>query len=131
MICIGMCFRVVDNSGAKKAKCIKIFSQGKRFGNIVGTVVLVTLKNFIDRKRVNKRIIYLGLVVGIASWVPRLEGSFIKFSNSRVLIFNQQYKFLGTRVLGILFKEIRYKVTTDKVARKNYQKIISYSSLLI
>lgn len=62
-----MNFKVMDNSGAKKAKCIKIYSHGKKIGNIIGTIVLVTLKNFVDRKRVNKRIIYLGLVVGLVA----------------------------------------------------------------
>ena len=52
MVCIGMVFKVADNSGAKKAKCIKIFEENKSIRNAIGSVVLITLKNFVDRKRV-------------------------------------------------------------------------------
>jgi large subunit ribosomal protein L14 len=63
MIIIGTRLKVVDNSGGKIAKCIKII--GKKKIAYVGNIILLSLKKFINRKKINKRIIYIGLVIGI------------------------------------------------------------------
>jgi large subunit ribosomal protein L14 len=63
MIKVGSKLIVVDNSGAKLAKCIKL--MGKQKISTVGNLILVTLFKFISNKKVKKRTIYLGLIVGI------------------------------------------------------------------
>lgn len=63
MIIIGTRLKVVDNSGGKIAQCIKII--GKKKIAYVGNIILLSLNKFINRKKINKRIIYIGLVVGI------------------------------------------------------------------
>jgi len=55
--------KVVDNSGAKLARCIKIAGKKKVAG--VGDIILVTLRNFFNRKKVKKRALYLGLIVAV------------------------------------------------------------------
>ena len=129
MINIGTKLIVVDNSGAKLAKCIKL--MGKQKISIVGNVISVTLLKFKNSKKVKKRMVYLGLIVGTSYWVSRVDGSFIKFFSNRLLVFNKSFKFLGSRVYGGVLKEIRIKSIKDKNYRKNFQKIISYSSLII
>jgi large subunit ribosomal protein L14 len=62
MIKIGTKLLVVDNSGAKLAKCIKL--MGKQKISVVGNLISVTLSNLKNSKKVKKRIIYLGLIVG-------------------------------------------------------------------
>jgi ribosomal protein L14 len=89
------------------------------------------LLKFTHSKKVKKRTIYLGLIVGISAWTPRLDGFFIKFFFNRVLVFNKNFKFLGSRVYGGILKEIKIKSLKDKNYRKFFQKIISYSSLII
>ena len=64
MIRIGTKLIVVDNSGAKLAKCIKL--MGKQKISFVGNLILVTLFNFTNSKKIKKRTIYLGLIVGIS-----------------------------------------------------------------
>jgi ribosomal protein L14 len=65
MISKGSTLKVMDNSGAKWSKCIKVV--GKSLTGYTGSLVLVTLSNFINRKKVKKRTIYLGLIVGVKS----------------------------------------------------------------
>ncbi len=129
MIKVGSKLIVVDNSGAKLAKCIKL--MGKQKISTVGNLILVTLFKFISNKKVKKRTIYLGLIVGIVYWIVRNDGSYIKFFKNRVLIFNKTFKFLGTRVYGAILKEIKLKSLVDKNYRKFFHKIISYSGLII
>jgi len=73
----------------------------------------------------------LGLIVALKYWVSRFDGSKIKFFSNRVLIFSKQYKFLGTRIYGGISKEIKMQSSKDKKVRKHFQKIISYSSLIL
>ena len=131
MIKVETKLRVADNSGARWAKCIKVIGKGKKTTAFVGNVIMVTLSNFFSKKKVQKRTIYLGLIVTIKYWTSRLDGSFFKFFSNRVLIFNKQYKFLGTRVYGGIAKEIKLQSNKSKQSRKYFQKIISYSSLAI
>jgi large subunit ribosomal protein L14 len=128
MIYLESQLKVVDNSGAKWAKCISIKKNGKHPSATVGMLILVSLKKFSSRKKVNKRIIYVGLIIGVSYWISRLDGSLIKFFSNRLLLFNKQFKFLGTRIYGSILKEIRIKNLTEKKNKKYFQKIFSYSS---
>jgi ribosomal protein L14 len=58
--------KVVDNSGAKIAKCISVKKKGKHSKVTIGQFILVSLKKFSNRKKVNKKIIYMGLITGIS-----------------------------------------------------------------
>jgi large subunit ribosomal protein L14 len=91
-------------------------------------LILVSLKKFSNRKKVNKRTIYVGLIVGISYWIYRIDGNLVKFFSNRLLLFNKQFKFLGTRVYGSILKEIKIKNITEKKNKKYFQKIFSYSS---
>ena len=84
MIIKGSSLKVIDNSGAKWSKCIKVV--GTSLVGSTGDLVLVTLSNFINRKKVKKRTVYLGLIAGIRSWVYRVDGSFFKFLYDKLII---------------------------------------------
>ena len=120
--------KIVDNSGAKWAKCISVNKKGKKTAATIGMLILVSLKKFSNRKKINKKTIYIGLIVGVSYWVKRIDGSSVKFFSNRLLLFNKQFKFLGTRVYGSTLKEIKIKNITEKKNKKYFQKIFSYSS---
>ena len=128
MIKIGSILRVVDNSGAKLGKCIQVRQKGKYPTGSVGDILLVTLKNFSNRKKVVKRMIYMGVIVGITQWIHRLDGSFVKFFTNRLLVFNKQTKFLGSRIYGVILKETKVTGLHEKKNQKYFHKVFSYSS---
>ena len=123
--------KVADNSGAKWVKCIKVLGKGNKKTATIGNSILITASNIKSQKKIKKRTIYLGLIITVAQWLRREEGSFIKFFFNKVLLFTKQYKFLGTRVYGIVSKEVRSCAEIEKKERRYFQKIISYSSLAI
>lgn len=129
MIIIGTNLNIVDNSGGKIAKCIKVISKKKTAS--IGNIVLVSLKKFLNRRKVKKRVIYIGLIVGIKSWVSRSDGVFIKFFSNRILLFNKQFKFIGTRIYGILLKEVKISNLKEKKYRNYFHKVITYTSFMI
>ena len=55
---------IIDNSGAKKAKCIQVL--GKFKWAKVGDLILVVLRKFYNlKKKVKKGSIYLGVITGV------------------------------------------------------------------
>jgi len=129
MIQIGSKLIVVDNSGVKKVQCINIIGK-KKVANI-GNFLLVTLRSYTKNLKLKKRTLYLGLLINIKYWVLRKSGVYLKFYSNNILIFNIKFKFLGSRIIGILSKEIKIQSIKEKNFKKNFQKIISYSSLIV
>lgn len=131
MLNIGSNLCIVDNSGAKIAKCLKNLKKINKQRVSVGDLILVVLKKFKNRKKIAKRIIYIGLVVGINYWLSRNDGTLIRFFKNCVLIFNKQFKFLGSRVYSIILKEVKIKVLKYKKYRTYFKKIIIYNSFVV
>lgn len=128
MITKGSSLKVIDNSGAKWSKCIKVI--GKSYIGNTGDLILVTLTNFKNRKKVKKRTIYLGLIAGTKKWILRSDGSCFRFFVNKILLFTRQFKFLGTRIYGAIGKEVKFKINLH-TEKKHLHKIFSYSSLII
>lgn len=123
--------KIIDNSGAKWAKCILVKKKGKKARASIGMLILVVLKKIASRKKVNKRIIYIGLIVSVSYWIHRIDGTLVKFFCNRLLLFNKQFKFLATRIHGSVLKEIKITSLQEKKNRKYFQKVFSYSSSFI
>jgi len=120
---------IVDNCGARKAKCIKICNKiawGK-----VGDLILVVLRCFYNlKKKIKKGLIYLGLIVGVKQWTYRYSGFFYRFFFNKILICNLQFKFLGSKVYGLVSSEFKKKVYRYQGIRF-YYKLLAYSCYII
>jgi len=120
---------IVDNCGARKAKCIHIL--GKFAWANVGDLILVVLRKFFNlKKKIKKGGIYLGTVVGVKFWTFRSSGFWYRFFVNNVLIFNLQFKFMATRVYGLISKEFKKKIFRFRGARF-YYKLLSYSCAVL
>ena len=120
---------IIDNCGARKAKCIHIL--GKFKWAKVGDIILVVLRKFYNlKKKIRKGTIYLGVIVGLKYWNFRKNGFLYRFKDNRILIFNIQFKFMGTRIYGIVSKEFKKKVYRFRGIRF-YYKLLSYSSAVL
>lgn len=120
--------KIIDNCGARKAKCIHIFKY--KWGK-VGDLILVVLRKFYNlQKKIKKGLIYLGIIVGTKYWNLRPNGIYYKFFDNRALIFNLQFKFLATRVYGLISREFKKKVYRFRGLRF-YYKLLAYSSTVL
>lgn len=107
---------VADNSGARRAVCIKVLGGSKRRYANVGDVIKVSIKEAIPRGKVKKGDVMHAVVVRTRKGVRRNDGSLIRFDNNAVVLLNKQLQLVGTRVFGPVVRELR----TDK-----FMKIIS------
>lgn len=107
---------VADNSGGRKAQCIKVLGGTRRRTAGVGDVIVVAVKEAVPNAPVKKGEVRRGVVVRTKKEVGRPDGSYIRFDNNAVVLLNENREPLGTRIFGPVARELR---------RKQFMKIIS------
>jgi len=111
---------VLDNSGAKVVKCIKVFKL--RYG-ICGSIINVVIKKNLLRKKIKKGMVCKAVVVQMKSNLMRFDGLTVKFLKNYVVILKKMENVpLGTRILGPVAFELRFF---------GFLKIVSLASTLI
>lgn len=114
--------KVADNTGARLVMCIKVLGGSKRKYASIGDVIKVAVKDALPRGKVKKGEVYNAVIVRTAKGVRRSDGSLIKFDGNAVVILNNKYEPIGTRIFGPVTRELR---TTS------FMKIISLAPEVI
>jgi len=103
--------KVIDNSGAKYVRCLKILNKKKvgYLGDLI-IVSVLSLRRGRGRKiRVKRKDICLGIIASVKYKTHRLGGLLIRSRLNSVVLLNRQKKPIGNRVFGLVFKELRLK----------------------
>lgn len=123
MIQIGTSVNIIDNSGGKKAYCIRIVGGSKKRYAFLGDLILVAIQSLRKRRRalskVKKGELYTALIVRTKSKNVYSSTDTFYFLQNSVILFNKQNKFLGTRIFGPMIQTFRYT---------KYMRLISMSS---
>jgi len=113
---------VADNSGAKKAQCIRVLGgANKRYASL-GDVVIVAVKEAVPDGTVKKGEVARAVVVRTVKEVGRKDGSYIRFDENAVVIINEQGEPKATRIFGPVARELR---------ERRYMKIVSLAPEVI
>ncbi|KAL8240048.1 hypothetical protein R6Q59_013403 [Mikania micrantha] len=104
---MGTNLKVVDNSGAKRVKCIQAL-KGKKGGRL-GDTIIASVKDAQPGGKVKKGQVVYGVVVRAAMQKGRSDGSEVKFDDNAVVLVNKQGEPIGTRVFGPVPHELRKK----------------------
>jgi large subunit ribosomal protein L14 len=111
---------VVDNSGAKSLRCIKVLGGFKKRYGILGSVIRASIQEL--RHKSNKKSgfkkgdLVFAVVVQLKSPQKRKDGQTFNFLKNSAVIVDKQMKPLATRVLIPLSHELR---------QKNFVKLVS------
>jgi large subunit ribosomal protein L14 len=100
---------VVDNSGAKEVRCIRILrKQGRGFGYLGDTIVgsVQNLKKNIITKVKKKQIVY-GIIVQSKKKHKDFSGNYSKFNKNSVILLNETNKLIGTRNTSIFSSALK------------------------
>ena len=100
---------VADNSGAKKAKCIKVLGGSRRSYASIGDIIVVAVKKAIPSGVVKKGDVAKGVIVRVKKNVRREDGSYLKFDTNAIVIVDDEGNPRGTRIFGAVAKELRQK----------------------
>jgi len=107
MIQLRTMLTVADNSGARRAQCIKVIGgSGRRYGR-VGDIVVVSVKDAIPGAGVKKGDVAKAVVVRAVKEKRRRDGSYIRFDDNAVVLINDAKEPRGTRIFGPVARELR------------------------
>src|SRR5699024_3495818 len=100
---------VADNSGAKEVLVIRVLGgTGKRYASI-GDKIVVTVKDAMPSGNVKKGSSAKALYARTKKAVRRKDGSYIRFDDNAVVLFNNNDELRGTRIFGPVARELREK----------------------
>lgn len=111
--------KVSDNSGVKYVKCFKVF---KTYVGTIGSLIYVSVKDAKSKSKLQKGDIVKGIIVRNKKSINRSTGNYFLFDSNEIVLFNDKYELLGTRIFGPLPLELR---------KKGYVKILSLASILV
>jgi large subunit ribosomal protein L14 len=107
---------VADNSGAKRAQCIKVLGGSRRRYASVGDIIVVSVKEAVPNSPVKKGEVRRAVVVRTAKEIGRDDGTYIRFDDNAVVLITDAREPVGTRIFGPVARELR---------RKRFMRIVS------
>lgn len=118
--------KVLDNSGAKTVRCIKVLGGFKKKYSKLGDTIIVSIQNLRNRSKktskVKKKEIYKALIIKTKIGYRKKTGHKKSFFKNAVTLLNKQGNPIATRILGPIPQNLRHK---------KWQKIVSISRGLI
>ena len=113
---------VADNTGAKRAMCVKVLGGSKRRYASVGDVIVAVIKKALPAGEVKEHDVVKGVVVRTAKAVRRTDGSYIKFDRNALVVIDKDNNPRGTRIFGAVARELR---------DSNFMKIVSLAEEVV
>jgi large subunit ribosomal protein L14 len=119
---------IADNSGAKRAECIKVLGGSTARGKFtrrvasVGDVIICAVKKAAPGGQVKQGEVVRCVVVRTAFPIRRKDGSYVRFDHSAAVLIDPEGNPRGTRIFGAVARELR---------EKNFMKIISLASEVV
>ena len=114
--------RIADNSGARRARCIRVLGGSKRRYAGLGDVIVVAVKDAIPGGQVKKGDVARAVVVRTNRENRRSDGSYIKFDENAAVLINDVGEPRATRIFGPVARELR---------EKSFMKIVSLAPEVI
>jgi large subunit ribosomal protein L14 len=114
--------RIADNSGARRALCIRVLGgSGRRYAGL-GDVIVVAIKDAIPGGTVKKGEVARAVVVRTAKEKRRADGTYIRFDENAAVIIDEAGEPRATRIFGPVARELR---------QKRFMKIVSLAPEVI
>ena len=103
--------KVYDNSGAKKAKCIKVLGGSKKKTAKLGDVIVVSIKELRNKSKkiskIKKGEVHRALIIHTRYNHINKDGSLFFSNRNSICLINKQTKPIGSRILGPISKNFK------------------------
>ena len=112
MVFFGTFIKVIDNSGVRVGKCIKVFGKSNKGGKI-GDFILISVKKSKSfstkhkRVKVSKGELFKGILVKFKKTICRYGGIFIFLKTSAIILIDSREMLLGDRITELVPFELR------------------------
>ena len=102
---------IVDNSGAKTAKCIKVLGGFQRRYAYIGNTIVVAVQKIRSKNKskskVKKGEVLRAIIIRTKFKKNKKDGSSFMFALNAGVLINKQNKPVATRILGPVTKELK------------------------
>jgi large subunit ribosomal protein L14 len=115
--------RIVDNSGARFARCIKVPISCRNKTAVVGDIITIVLQTVRTHKAVKKKEIFKALILRSTKKYKRKGVGFFLFDTNSVILLNKKGHPFAKRFYGPVVDEMR--------RNPKYSKIVSLTKLTI
>jgi large subunit ribosomal protein L14 len=113
---------ISDNSGARRAMCIKVLGGTRRRYGSVGDIIVVAVKDALPGANVKKGEVARAVIVRTKKEIRRKDGSYIRFDQNAAVLIDKEKEPRGTRIFGPVARELR---------EKEFMKIVSLAPEVI
>ncbi|MEW6686374.1 MAG: 50S ribosomal protein L14 [Candidatus Edwardsbacteria bacterium] len=113
---------IADNTGVKRAMCLKVFGGSYRRYGRVGDIIKVSVKDVLPGSTFKKGDIAKAVIVRTKKELKRKDGSYIRFDENAAVLIDEQKEPRGTRIFGPVARELR---------EKQFMKIVSLAPEVI
>ena len=107
---------ISDNSGARRAMCIKVLGGTRRRYGSIGDIIVVAVKDALPGAAVKKGEVARAVIVRTRKEIRRKDGSYIRFDQNAAVLIDKEKEPRGTRIFGPVARELR---------EKEFMKIVS------
>lgn len=108
MIQVQTILKVVDNTGARVAQCIRVLGGYKKRYAGVGDVITIAVKVATPHSAVKKSDVLRAVIVRTKKEIRRKDGTYLRFDdNACVIVEKEKKEPKGTRVFGPVAREVR------------------------
>ena len=112
--------KVVDNSGAKIVRCIKVLGGFKKRYAHLGDIIVVSVQQLRNKSKKTSKVlkghVFRALVVRTKTNKVKNDGSFVILQENSVVLINKQGNPIGTRILGPISKTLKKKKFTKFIS---------------
>ena len=101
--------KLMDNSGARLAQCIKTLNGFNRTYSYSGDLILISIKKLRLVRKVKTGEMYFAIITRTKKQTNFKDGSSSKYNNNVIILLNSKKKVLGTRLFGPVSRNLRKK----------------------
>lgn len=113
---------IADNTGARRAMCVKVMGgHFRRYGS-VGDIIRVTIKDVLPGSAFKRGDLAKAVIVRTQKEIHCKDGSRIRFDENAAVLIDEQMEPKGTRIFGPVARELR---------EKQFMKIVSLAPEVI
>ena len=105
--------KVVDNSGAKNVRCIKVLGGFKKRYASLGDIIVVSVQQLRNKSKKTSKVlkgaVFRALVVRTKVNKQKKDGFIRTLQENSVVLINKQGNPIGTRIIGPISKTLKKK----------------------
>jgi large subunit ribosomal protein L14 len=119
---------IADNTGAKRAMCIRVLGGSTSSGRFkrrtagIGDIIICAVKKSIPAGDVKQGEVVRCVVVRTSHPIRRSDGSYVRFDRNAAVVIDNENNPRGTRIFGAVARELR---------DRNFMKIVSLASEVV